>query len=174
MQTISRATLLFGMTWMVHAIVISAVLVMILLANLVAWRWLRLPQWAIATGLTIAVVALALIPLYQFNALTGVSKLVAANAFLTAPVSFAGLIFIQSFAACTDKAHALAPNLVGALVGGLLESLPFVTGIRALVVLVGLFYIAAPLSRSDRTRVISLEWSSHSPSPHLLLASPYS
>jgi len=32
-QTVSRATLLFGMTWIVNAIVISAVLVMILLSN---------------------------------------------------------------------------------------------------------------------------------------------
>jgi spermidine synthase len=60
-QTVSRATLLFGMTWMVNAIVISAVLVMILLANLVAWRWPRVPQWAIT------VATLALIPLDRFN-----------------------------------------------------------------------------------------------------------
>jgi hypothetical protein len=36
---------------------------------------------------------------------------------------------------------------VGALVGGLLESLAFVTGIRALVILVGLFYLIAILRR---------------------------
>jgi hypothetical protein len=72
-----------------------------------------------------------------------VSKLVAASAFLTAPVFFAGLIFIQSFAICTDKASALGWNLIGALVGGSLEALSFVTGIRALIVLVGLFYLIA-------------------------------
>jgi hypothetical protein len=146
-QTVSRATLLFGMTWIVNAIVISAVLVMILLSNLVTWRWPRVPLAVIVTGLVITVALLALIPLDWFNTLTGATKLLAASAFLTAPVFFAGLIFIQSFAVCTDKAQALGSNLIGALVGGLLESLSFVTGIRALVILVGLFYLAAILRR---------------------------
>jgi hypothetical protein len=151
-QTVSRATLLFGMTWIVNAIVISAVLVMILLANLVAWRWSRLPQRVIVTGLAITVALLALVPLEWFNTLTGVTKLIAASAFLTAPVFFAGLMFIQSFAVSTDKARALGSNLIGALVGGLLESLSFVTGIRALVILVGLFYWIAILRRPAAVR----------------------
>lgn len=142
-QTVSRATLLFGMTWIVNAIVISAVLVMILLANLVAWRWPRFPQWVIVTGLTVTVVALGFVPLDWFNALTGVTKLIAASTFLTAPVFFAGLIFIRSFVACADKSQALGSNLIGALVGGLLESISFVTGIRALIILVGIFYLLA-------------------------------
>ena len=155
-QTVSRATLLFGMTWIVNAIVISAVLIMILLANLVAWRWPRLPQWFIATGLAVTIVALALVPLDSFNALTGSTKLVAASAFLTAPVFFAGLIFIRSFAAASDKSQALGSNLIGALLGGLLESVSFMTGIRALVALVGVFYAIAlwlrPSIQADATR----------------------
>jgi spermidine synthase len=151
-QTVSRATLLFGMTWIVNAIVISAVLVMILLSNLAAWRWPRFPQWVIVTGLAITVAMLALVPLDWFNTLVGATKLIAASAFLTAPVFFAGLIFIQSFTACTDKARALGSNLIGALVGGLLESLSFVTGIRALVILVALFYWIAILRRPAAIR----------------------
>jgi hypothetical protein len=142
-QTVSRATLLFGMTWIVNAIVISAVLVMILFSNLVAWRWPRLPQALIVAGLAATIAALALVPLDWFNNLTYATKLVVASAFLTAPVFFAGLIFIRSFAACADKSRALGSNLIGALVGGLLESVSFVTGIRALVILVGLFYLFA-------------------------------
>ena len=98
-------------------------------------------------GLTVTVAALAFVPLDWFNSLTYTAKLFAASAFLTAPVFFAGLIFIRSFAVCADKARALGSNLIGALVGGLLESLSFVTGIRALVVLVGLFYLFALLRR---------------------------
>lgn len=150
-QTVSRAALLFGMTWIVNAIVISAVLVMILLSNLVAWRWPRIPQAAIITGLALTVAGLALVPLDWFNALAGTTKLFAASAFLTAPVFFAGLIFIRSFATCADKSRALGSNLIGALVGGLLESLSFVTGIRALVILVGLFYLIAILLRPAPT-----------------------
>ncbi len=151
-QTVSRATLLFGMTWIVNAIVISAVLIMILLSNLVAWRWPRLPQGTIIAALAITVAALAFVPLDWFNTLTATIKLLAASAFLTAPVFFAGLIFIRSFAACADKARALGSNLIGALVGGLLESVSFVTGIRALVILVGLFYLVAILRRPAAVR----------------------
>jgi len=50
----------------------------------------------------------------------------------------------------------LASNLIGALVGGLLESLSFVTGIRALVILVGLFYLAAILRRPAVVRTLNI------------------
>jgi hypothetical protein len=142
-QTVSRATLLFGMTWVVNAIVISAVLVMILLANLVAARWPRVPQCFIVSGLAATIIALAIVPLDWFNALTGVGKLIAASIFLTAPVFFAGLVFVRSFAASPDKARALGSNLIGALVGGVLESVSFLTGIRALFALVAIFYLWA-------------------------------
>ncbi len=142
-QTVSRATLLFGMTWVVNAIVISAVLLMILLANLTADRWPRLPAWLPVAGLAVTVLGLACVPLDSFNALRGAPKVIAASGFLTAPIFFSGLIFIRSFAACADRSRALGSNLIGALVGGLLESLSFVTGIRALVLLVGLLYAVA-------------------------------
>jgi len=146
-QTVSRATLLFGMTWEVNAIVISALLVMILLSNASAARWPSWPPWVPVLGLAVTVTALALVPLDWFNELGLGAKLVIASAFLTAPVFFSGLIFIRSFAVCEDKARALGSNLVGALFGGLLESLSFVTGLRALVLLVGLFYVIALVVR---------------------------
>jgi spermidine synthase len=146
-QTVSRATLLFGTTWVVNAIVISAALVMILLANLVAFRWPRCPHIPITVGLAVTVSSLALVPLDSFNALPFAAKVVAASAFLTAPIFFGGLIFIRSFASCPDKPRALGSNLVGALVGGLLESVAYVTGIRALVVLVAILYTIALLRR---------------------------
>jgi hypothetical protein len=136
-----------GMTWIVNAIVISVVLVTLLLANLVPWRWQDLPQTAIIVGLGATITALVLAPLDCFNTLRAGAKLIAARAFLTAPVFFAGLVFIQSFAECTNKARALGSNLMGALVGGLLESVSFITGMRSLVILVGLFYFIAILYR---------------------------
>lgn len=146
-QTVSRATLLFGTTWIVNAIVISAALVMILCANLVAFRWPRCPQIPIVVGLGVTVSSLALVPLDWFNTLPLTTRIVAASAFLTAPIFFAGLIFIRSFASCSDKSRALGSNLVGALMGGLLESVAYVTGIRALIVLVAVFYAIALLWR---------------------------
>ena len=148
-QTVSRATLLFGMTWQVNAIVISAVLVMILMANLVEANVPRLPGWVAAIGLAASLLALALVPLGQFNALSGGIKLLAASLFLTGPLFFGGLIFVRSWSRCADRSRALGSNLIGALLGGLLESLSYVVGVRALILLVGLFYVAALLSRQS-------------------------
>lgn len=151
-QAVSRATLLFGMTWVVNAIIISAVLIMILAANILSSRYPRLPVSFIAGGLALTLLALAAIPLAWLNLLGGATKVIVAGAFLTAPAFFAGLLFIRSFATCADRARALGSNLIGALVGGLLESLSFMTGIRALVILVGGFYLWAVWSRPPRPR----------------------
>ena len=142
-QAISRAMLLFGTMWTVNAIAISAVLFMILFSNLIAWRWPQLHERMVVAGLGISLVALATLPLDWFNTLHVAPKLIASAAFLTAPVFFAGLIFIRSFSMSTNKARALGSNLIGALLGGLLESLSFITGIRALVFVVALFYVIA-------------------------------
>jgi hypothetical protein len=60
---------------------------------------------------------------------------------------FSGIIFIRSFTAVARKDRALGANLIGALAGGLLQSVTFVTGIRALLLIVAALYAAAILSR---------------------------
>jgi Na+(H+)/acetate symporter ActP len=48
----------------------------------------------------------------------------------------------------------LGANLIGALVGGMLQSLTFVTGIRALLLIVAVLYVAAIVTR-PRDRIDS-------------------
>ena len=52
---------------------------MVLLANLVAARWPRLPLAAVVLGLAVTVAALAVVPLDWFDHLTGMTKLLAAS-----------------------------------------------------------------------------------------------
>lgn len=54
---------------------------------------------------------------------------------------FSGIVFLRSFAIAQDKSNALGANLIGALVGALLQSITFVTGIRALLLVVAGFYL---------------------------------
>jgi hypothetical protein len=61
---------------------------------------------------------------------------------------FSGVIFIQSFTRVPQKNQALGANLIGALVGGLLQSVTFVTGIRALLLIVIGLYLAALATRT--------------------------
>jgi spermidine synthase len=143
-QIISKMALLFGTTWVVNSIVIAALLLLIVAANyLVAWR----PHIPVAVGyagifLTIAVGYL--VPLEKFFFFTSLwVKAAVAAAVLCAPVLFAGIVFIRSFAREGFRGEALGSNLLGALVGGMLESLSMWTGIRSLLLLAAVLYAAS-------------------------------
>jgi hypothetical protein len=56
---------------------------------------------------------------------------------------FSGIVFIRSFARTEHRNTALGANLIGSLVGGLLQSITFVTGIRALLLVVAALYTLA-------------------------------
>jgi len=70
-------------------------------------------------------------------------KALAATAILCLPVFFAGIIFIRSFALEGFRSEALGSNLLGALTGGMLESLSMWTGLRSLLTIAFLLYVAA-------------------------------
>ena len=55
--------------------------------------------------------------------------------------------FIRSFAYVKRKDLALGANLLGALVGGMLQSVTFIAGIKALLLIVAGLYMAAMLTR---------------------------
>lgn len=155
-QNISRTTLLFGSTWLVSSFTISAILVLILFANLVVSRfgrsgggsWMR---WVYG-GLLGSVAVVYLVPAAAFNALDVVWRVPIASLLLNIPIFFAGILFATSFQATRDPGVAFGSNLIGAAAGGLLESLSFVVGVQALVVLVGVLYAASLVAA--RRRVI--------------------
>jgi SAM-dependent methyltransferase len=157
-QIISKMALLFGTTWVVNSIVIAALLLLIVAANyLVAWRP-RIPMAVGYAGIFLTIAVGYLVPLEKFFFFTSLwVKAVAATAVLCAPVLFAGIVFIRSFAREGFRGEALGSNLLGALVGGMLESLSMWTGIRSLLVLAAVLYAAswialraqAPLAEAD-------------------------
>jgi hypothetical protein len=79
-------------------------------------------------------------------------KALAATAVLCLPVFFAGIVFIRSFAAEGFRSEALGSNLLGALAGGMLESLSMWTGIRSLLIIAAVLYVASwwALGAQDR------------------------
>ena len=149
-QIISKSALLFGTTWLVNSIVISSLLMFILLSNLVASLFPNLPRLLAYAGLF---GTLAIGYFFPANTLFFDSMAVrglAATALYCSPVFFAGLIFIASFREAGFRAEAFGSNLLGSLVGGLLESLSYLIGIKALVVVAAAFYLVSALT-SRRT-----------------------
>lgn len=139
-QSISRMTLLFGNTWEVNAVVIGSVLVMALGANLCAsrlgpqaLRWLFL-------GLALSLLVSFQVRLSVLLAVTGPARVVLAGLVTALPLFFAGMLFSRTFAATGDSSVAMGSNLIGAIVGGTLESLSFVIGLNALLLLALILY----------------------------------
>lgn len=142
-QIISKAALLFGTTWLVNSIVISSLLLFILLSNIVIAWFPNFSQRLAYVGLMATMVAAYAIPANALFYDSMLARAAAGAALYCSPVFFAGLIFITSFREQGFRAEAFGSNLVGSLVGGLLESLSYVIGIKALVIVAAVLYLAS-------------------------------
>ena len=151
-QNISKASVVLGNTWVVSAVIISAILIMILLANYLGARFRKLPQSALFGLLVASCLAIYLVDLSSFAFLAYPVKALIVGTLTTLPMLFAGMIFIDSFARAEHKDRALGANLIGSLVGGMLQSLTFVIGIKALLLLVAGLYLCAWLTRASAAR----------------------
>jgi spermidine synthase len=142
-QNISKAAVVLGNTWSVNAVIISGILAMVLVANLIVARRPRIPSWPVYAGLCGVCVVIYGLDLSRFAFLPYASKAGIVGVLTSLPMIFSGIIFIQSFSRAASKHQALGANLVGALVGALLQSVTFVIGIRALLLIVIALYLAA-------------------------------
>jgi spermidine synthase len=142
-QNISKASVAFGNTWWVNTVILSGILVMVLLANLTAARFPRLPLWLMYAGLLGSCLGLYFVDLARFAFLPLPQRALIVGGLTTAPMFFSGIVFIRSFARTEHRNTALGANLIGSLVGGLLQSITFVTGIRALLLVVAALYTLA-------------------------------
>ncbi len=149
-QNVSKAAVVLGNTWAVNAVIISGVMVMILLANLIAARFPRLPLAPVYGLLVLSCVGLYFLDLSRFAFLPYATKAAVVGLLASLPMLFSGIVFVRSFAAAKRKDAALGANLMGSLVGGLLQSITFVTGIKALLLIVAGLYLAAVLTRPNR------------------------
>jgi len=136
-----------GNTWEVNAVIISGVLSMILIANLIAFRFPQIPIKATYIVLILSCLALYFVDLARFAFLPYAIKAVLVGGLTTLPMLFSGIVFIRSFAVVAGKDEALGANLIGALVGALLQSVTFVIGIKALLLIVAGFYFLSLLTK---------------------------
>ena len=119
------------------------ILVLILLANVIAYRWKHINVKLIYVCLGCSLVIAYFLPLSWFNILPFLPRVILSGVALNLPILFAGIVFINSFKKTQSANVAFGSNLLGAGVGGILESVSFVTGIHMLLVLVALFYLAS-------------------------------
>lgn len=117
---ITELGLAFGNTWHVIGIVIAGILLMAFLANLAVQR-LRIERPAVPYVLLLAALLLgAGIALAGGFPSTAWGR-AAGLAVLTGPLFFSGIAFSAALRSSEDVSGALAANLMGAMLGGLLE-----------------------------------------------------
>ena len=143
-RNITLLALIFGSTWATTSIVISAVLVMILLANFVVEKGLLDGKERLVWVLLLTSIVLSLI--WNENLLPGsdpVSRGLITTTVVSLTFFFAGIVFAQSFRRVTAPSAALGANVLGAVVGGMLEYVSIATGISGLSwIALGLYGLA--------------------------------
>src|SRR6185295_10071649 len=122
-------SLLFGTTWTVNA--------------LAFFRIRR--AWPIYVSIFVALALNALIPPTALLFDPPWLRYAAAAALVFAPIFFANVAFSHSFKNSAAADGAFASNVVGAMVGGVLEWSALVTGYQSLLALAAVLYLAAYL-----------------------------
>ncbi len=139
-KNVVQFALLFGTTWFVNAAVFAGILLCVLAAVETARR-VRLPAPPLLYGaLAVGLVVAWAVPQEALLQLAPPLRFVAAVALAFAPVFVANLVFAQRFAQAASSTVAFGANLLGAMVGGVLEYLALVAGYRFLLLVVALLY----------------------------------
>jgi hypothetical protein len=145
-SNVVRFALLFGTTWFVNALVFAGILVSVYLAIELARRvrfrhvaWLYVPLFA-------ALILAWAVPPESLLGLDFAPRFAAAVALGFTPVFVANLVFADRFRDVGSSGVAFGTNLLGAIVGGVLEYGALVTGYRALLIVVAALYALALLA----------------------------
>jgi len=147
-------SLLFGTTWVVNSLAFFAILASVLLAILVNARLKIRRSRPLYVLLFLALDLAFALPPEQLLLDPLWLRYLLASALAFAPVFLANLIFTYSFRDTKIADMAFASNLVGAMLGGVIEYLSLLTGYRFLLVVVGALYLGAWLF-ATRFRVLA-------------------
>jgi hypothetical protein len=132
--------LLFGTTWFVNALVFAGVLLSVYLAVEVSRRFVVRNMALLYAALLVAIAVAWSVPTRVLLELDPAPRFVAAVALAFTPIFIANVVFAQRFRDVSSSTVAFGANLLGAVVGGLLEYTALILGYRSLLFVVALLY----------------------------------
>ncbi len=138
-------SLLFGTTWIVNALAFFAILLVVLAAIAVNARLRIRSAWPIYTAIFVALALNALVPPTALLLDPPWLRYGLAAALVFAPIFFANVAFSFSFRDSRAADMAFASNVVGAMVGGVLEWTALLTGYQSLIAVAAALYLVAYL-----------------------------
>jgi SAM-dependent methyltransferase len=142
-KNVVQFALLFGTTWFVNALVFAGILLSVLAAIEVARRFSLAHPSRLYVVLAAACTLAWFVSPEWLLSLSIVPRFVAATGIAFAPIFVANLIFAQRFKAVGSSVVAFGANLLGAMIGGLLEYGALVVGYRSLLLVVAGLYTLA-------------------------------
>ena len=146
---ISVLMILAGSTWSVSAAIFSGVLIMSLLATVWSYRIREYLSKRIPWEYYILLFGFLLLNYFiPVSYLVGLSKpvrVILGALMLSLPLFASGVVFASSLSRVGNADRVLASNLLGALLGGLVEYVSMVTGFRYLLIPAAMFYFIAML-----------------------------
>ncbi|HEX7616786.1 MAG TPA: hypothetical protein VF554_16110 [Thermoanaerobaculia bacterium] len=157
LETRSVATfgLFFGSTWATNAVVFAAIHVSVLLAIWVAARFPGIPRLGLFGALSASLLVSWILPLDALLAKDYVWRALVVSTVAFLPIFCANVLFATFFRNAREGAKSYAFNLLGGMLGGMLEYSSLLLGYRALIGLAGVFYLLALLAvlRAEPARV---------------------
>ena len=135
-KSVVQFALLFGTTWFVNALVFTGVLISVYLAIEVARRFTLPRPVDPVRGLVRLHRRRLGDPPEQLLELSIGPRFVAAVALAFAPIFVANLVFAQRFKETSKTTVAFGANLLGAMLGGVVEYAAIAVGYQALLILV--------------------------------------
>jgi len=149
-HNVSKLALAFGTTWIVNTLVISSIFLLLLLANLFVYKVKKIN---INFFYLCLIVSLGLLWFFSFSDKNmhpnSLLDSVFINGVFSLPFIFAGIIFANSFKQTTHPSQVFGSNMTGAILGGLLGSASFITGIRSLIIIVICLYFISYFFKND-------------------------
>lgn len=142
-KNVVQFALLFGTTWIVNAMVFGGVILAVLAAVLVSRRVRVQNLIALYAALVASIVVSWLVPPSALLGLPVGLRLIVAIVLAFTPIFIANMVFAQRFRDTADATTAFAANLLGAMVGGVLEYTSLVIGYRNLLLVALVAYALA-------------------------------
>lgn len=142
-KSVTEMSLLFGSTWLVNVLVFSSILFMILLANLWVLKKEYWNQNWLFGLLVLSLLGSYLVPVHSLLSLPVMGQWLVGGIKVALPLFFASMIFALVFKTRQQAALALGYNVIGAVLGGVLEYSSMALGTKGLYLIALVMYLGA-------------------------------
>ena len=151
-KNIINFQLLFGSTWDVNFLVILAILLTALISTIIIKLKIKFRLRNLYFMMAISLMVSIAIPISFFSNYDGFLKYLLSCLVSFSPMLFASLIFSQTFSLEKKSALGFGYNMIGAMIGGMLEYGSMLYGYHKLLYVIALAYILALLANYLRSK----------------------